>query len=59
MKIGAKLKMTEAAIRMGLDGQKHRRTGVCISSNGRFIRVKRYGMPHSEIWHPKFWEEAL
>lgn len=62
MKIGAKLKMTKAAIQQGLDGPRRRQTGTfeghCKGERG-LIRVKRDGAHRATIWHQQFWYEEL
>lgn len=58
-KVGQRVRMSEAALRQGVNGPKDRRTGIVVEVYGRdvdMVRVRRDGMKSTEKWAASFWE---
>ena len=55
---GTRLRMTAKALKQGLDGNMHRRTGAYYGLGRRpcTIRVLRDGTKTPERYHKDFWE---
>jgi hypothetical protein len=55
--IGARVTMTEHAIKQGLQGRLNRRTGTVKSCSKELplIIVQRDGSDYRDRYHPKFW----
>lgn len=57
---GMAVRMTDKALRQGLQGRLDRRTGIYCGPARKdgLIRVHRDGVSFRETYHPSFWEPA-